>query len=97
MEINTPNKIHIAICEKILPRFCVYRSNSLLTTPNAKPASSMLKGLHNIFFKIPALKKFPLIFQLRLLRIFRLMQRAVKLPRLEPVRPKTIGDIFVSL
>ena len=54
IEISTPYKIHIAICEKILPKFCVYRSNNLLTAPNAKPTSSILKGFNNTFLKIPS-------------------------------------------
>lgn len=50
MEISVPSRIQTAICEKIFPGFCVYRSSSRLATPSRSPAASITAGRRMRFF-----------------------------------------------
>ena len=52
IEIKTPNNIHIAICEKILPRLSVYISSNLLIIPNINPLTNIPIGFNITFFII---------------------------------------------
>ena len=51
-DTKTANNIHIAICEKMFPKFWVYISNNLLIIPNINPTTNKLVGFSIILFKI---------------------------------------------
>lgn len=49
MEISTPNRIQIAICENMFPKLSVKISSNRLTTPNNNPIKNIAIGFSSIF------------------------------------------------